>query len=160
LGIELDESVVGATDMKRIGIFIATLAILSLLLPPPALAQPGRGRGSQYQRMYNPQTVETLRGEVVGIENIPSKQGSSGGIHLRVKTQTEEISVHLGPAWDLDTQDIKIELKDNIELKGSRVTFAGQPALIAAQVTKGDRVLVLRDRDGTPVWRGWQRELR
>jgi hypothetical protein len=146
--------------MKRIGILMATLAMLSLLVPLPALAQPVRGRGSQYQRMYNPQTVETLRGEVVGIENIPSKQGSSGGIHLRVQTQTEEISVHLGPAWYLDTQDIKIELKDNIEVKGSRVPFAGQPALIAAEVKKGDRVLVLRDRNGIPVWSSWQTQLR
>ncbi len=42
-------------------------------------------------------------------------------------------------------------------LKGSRVTVAGKPALIAAEVTKGDALLKLRDDSGIPAWAGWRR---
>jgi hypothetical protein len=76
---------------------------------------------------------------------------------MNVKTDKETISVHLGPSWYLENQDVKIEPKDRVEVKGSRVTFAGNPAMIAAEVKKGDEVLKLRDDNGFPVWSGWRR---
>ena len=42
-------------------------------------------------------------------------------------------------------------------MKGARTTFAGKPAIIAAEVKKGDEVLKLRDDSGFPVWSGWRR---
>lgn len=66
------------------------------------------------------------------------------------------ISVHLGPSWYLENQDIKLGPKDKGEVKGARVTFAGKPAIIAAEVKKGDQVLTLRDEAGFPVWAGWR----
>jgi hypothetical protein len=44
-----------------------------------------------------------------------------------------------------------------VEVKGSRVTFAGNPAIIAAEVKKGDALLKLRDENGIPAWAGWRR---
>jgi hypothetical protein len=44
-----------------------------------------------------------------------------------------------------------------VEVKGSRVTFEGKPAIIAAEVKKGDEVLKLRDENGFPMWSGWRR---
>jgi hypothetical protein len=52
---------------------------------------------------------------------------------------------------------VQIAAKDKIEVKGSRITFDGKPAIIAAEVKKGDDVLVLRDASGLPVWSGWRR---
>jgi hypothetical protein len=37
---------------------------------------------------------------------------------------------------------------------GSRITYEGKPAIIAAEVKKGDEVLRLRDEKGIPVWAG------
>jgi len=54
-------------------------------------------------------------------------------------------------------QDIKIETKDKIEVKGSRITFEGKQAIIAAKVKKGKEMLELRNEDGFPVWSGWRR---
>lgn len=42
-------------------------------------------------------------------------------------------------------------------MKASKIAFGGKPALIAAQVKKGDEVLKLRDDAGFPVWSGWRR---
>ncbi len=63
----------------------------------------------------------------------------------------------MGPGWFIENQDIKIEPKDKVEVKGSRITFEGTPAIIAAEVKKGDDILILRDENGFPAWSGWRR---
>jgi hypothetical protein len=117
----------------------------------------GWGAHGQYQRMFNPATVETLSGVVVRIETFKPMKGMRAGIHLILKTDKETIPVHLGPAWFIERQDTKIEKGDKIEVKGSRVTVDGKPAIIAGEVKKGSNVLVLRDSSGIPVWSGWRR---
>jgi hypothetical protein len=84
-------------------------------------------------------------------------KGMSGGVYMNVKTDKETVSVHLGPSWYLENQDVKIDTKDRVEVKGARTTFAGKPAMIAAEVKKGDEILKLRDDSGFPVWSGWRR---
>jgi hypothetical protein len=117
----------------------------------------GWGHGSKFNTMYDPKTVETITGEVTRIDEISPMKGMSHGIHLLVKTDKEEISVHLGPAWFIENQDVKIEAKDKVEVKGSRISFSGKPAIIAAEIKKGDEMLNLRDEYGYPVWGGWRR---
>lgn len=107
--------------------------------------------------MYDPKTVETISGEVVSVDKISPMKGMRYGVHLMVKTEKETISVHLGPDWYIENQEIKIEPKKRVEIKGSRVTFDGKPAIIAAEVKKGEDVLKLRDEAGFPVWSGWRR---
>jgi hypothetical protein len=43
---------------------------------------------------------------------------------------------------------------DKVEVTGSRVTYEGQPTIIAGEVKKGAQVLKLRDAAGVPVWAG------
>jgi hypothetical protein len=107
--------------------------------------------------MYDLKTVETVSGEVISVDRITPMKGMSSGVHLMLKTDKETLSVHLGPVWYLENQDIKIEAKDKIEVKGSKITFEGKPAIIAAEVRKGDDVLKLRDEAGFPSWSGWRR---
>jgi DNA-directed RNA polymerase subunit E'/Rpb7 len=117
----------------------------------------GWGIGTQYGKMYNPKTDETISGEVVSVDKFTPVKGMSYGVHLTVKTDKETISVHLGPAWYIENQDVKIEPKDKIQVKGSRITFDGKPAIIAAEVKKGQEILRLRDENGFPAWSGWGR---
>jgi hypothetical protein len=116
----------------------------------------GWGTGSQYGRLYDSKTVETVSGEVVSVEKLTPMKGMCAGVHLQLKTEKEAVSVHLGPAWFIENQDVKIDPKDKIEVKGSRVTLDGKPAIIAAEVRKGEEVLKLRDENGVPVWAGWR----
>jgi hypothetical protein len=154
--------------MKRMRTVLATLSLVSLLAVPTAFAQPCMGRGcedwgGQHQHMYNPKTVETISGEVTAIDTIMPNGRMSGGVHLRVRTQNNQIvPIHLGPAWYLDNQDIKIQVGDKVEVKGSKVVLSGQPTIIAAQLKRGDtpleslrdRIFKLRDDKGFPVWSG------
>jgi hypothetical protein len=143
---------------------VAVMGIVAAVLTPAAFAQGmkwrgsgGWGPGTSYGRMYDTKTVETVSGEVIKVDRITPMRGMSSGVHLMVKTDKGEVSVHLGPQWYLENQDIRIEPKDTVEIKGSRVTIQGQPALIAAEVKKGDQVLKLRDDAGIPMWAGWRR---
>jgi hypothetical protein len=151
--------------MKKTGTFVAAILILSVLLVTDGFAQRGvrwvgsRGwrAGTPYNRMYDPKTVETISGEVVSVDTLTFMQGMSYGVHVMVKTDKETVSVHLGRGWYILNQDMKIEPKDRIEVKGSRITFQGKPAIIAAEVRKGEDMMKLRDDNGFPVWSGWNR---
>jgi hypothetical protein len=151
--------------MKRIASVIAVIAVFALALAPQASAQGGLkwrgsggwGAGGQYARLYDPKTVETIAGEVVKVDRVTPIHGMSGGVHLVVKTDKGDVSVHLGPQWYLENQDVKVEPKDTVEIRGSRVMVQGKPAIVAAEVKKGDETLKLRDEAGVPVWSGWRR---
>jgi hypothetical protein len=75
-----------------------------------------------------------------------------------VKTDKESISIHLGPNWFIENQDVKIELNDKVEIKGSRVRIARKPAIIASEIKMGDETMILRDENGYPVWSGWKKQ--
>jgi len=151
--------------MKTLVTVVAALMLFSFFIGTGALAQQGQtlrggggwGPGTPYTRMYNPQTVELLSGEVVSVENMTPMRGMGAGVHMMMKTDKETISVHLGPSWYIENQDITIAPADKIEAKGSRITFEGKPAIIASEVKKGADVLMLRDASGVPLWSGWRR---
>ncbi len=109
------------------------------------------------QRNYDAKTVETVAGKVVSVEktNPPAQRGY--GVHLMLQTEKETIEVHLGPARYVEKQSMKIAAKDTITVTGSRIIVDGKPAIIAAQVKKGDEVLKLRDENGVPAWSGGRR---
>jgi hypothetical protein len=112
--------------------------------------------GNQNSRMYDAKSVETVKGEVVSVDEM---NGMCSGVHLTLKTETELVSVHLGPSWFLNNQDLKVAKEDKVEIKGSRVQFDGKSAIIAIEVLKGDQVLKLRDENGIPVWSGSTRKM-
>ena len=115
------------------------------------------GPGTPYAKMYDLRTIETIAGEVLAVERITPMIVMSYGVHIVLQTGTDTLSVHLGPGWFIENQDVKLAPRDKIEIQGSRITFEGNPAIIAAEVKKGDDVLMLRDAGGYPVWSGWRR---
>ena len=131
----------------------AGVAAVLILLASASFAQQG-ARGS---RMYDPKTVETVKGEVVSVEKVPSPQGKGYGVHLTLKTEKETLSIEVGPGWYIEKQPVKIEAKDILEIRGSRVMSQGKPAIIAAEIKKGDQILKLRDGNGIPAWSGGSR---
>ncbi len=149
---------------KKMFVFAVTVLFL-VCLSSVATAQPwqgwrgsgGWGQGTPYHQLYDPAKTETLAGEVVKVDQSVPMRRMSKGIILIVKSDKETVAVHLGPSWYIERLDTKINAGDKVEIKGVRTSFAGKPAVIAAEVKKGDAVLVLRDANGVPVWAGWGR---
>ncbi len=143
--------------MRKIGKLVGIMAIICLIFVVPAWAQqgppgPGKGEGmmgSRGGRMYDPQTVETISGEVVRVDQMA---GMAAGVHLLLKTDKETVTVVVGPAAYLDQQKMKIAAGDKVEVRGSRVTRRQGPVIVAAELKKGGQVLKLRDDQGLPLW--------
>lgn len=139
--------------MRRVIALAALVAVMAFASPGVSLAQ--RGMGGGYARLYDLQTVATVSGKVVSVDTVARRSGRFYGIHLVVKTADGDMSVHLGPGWFLSQKGMKIAPGDEVEVTGSRVTYDGKPALIAAEVRKGSESLVLRDSKGFPLWSRW-----
>ncbi|MGH8094540.1 MAG: DNA-binding protein [Chthoniobacterales bacterium] len=109
------------------------------------------------QRNYDPKTVETVQGKVLSVEKTSPPAQHGHGVHLMLQTAKETIEVHLGPAGFVEKQAMKIAANDTITVTGSRIMMNGKPAIVAAQIKKGDEVLKLRDENGVPAWSGGRR---
>jgi hypothetical protein len=104
------------------------------------------------QHDYDAKTVETIGGKVLSVERTTPANRRGYWVDVMLQTEKETIAVQLGPAWYIDKQTPRIEANDTISVTGSRVTMDGKPAVIAADVTRGNELLKLRDDHGIPVW--------
>ena len=125
----------------------------SLLLPAASQTNPAPPSG----RLYNQASEETVTGKVTAIEQTVSKHRFGYGVHLQLQCGNEDISVHLGPAWYLERNGLALAVGDTLQIVGSRITLQDGPALIAAEVKKGEKTLRLRNSQGIPLWSGGPR---
>ena len=82
--------------MRRTSIGLMVMVVASLLAATVSFAQRGPammwrgsggwGPGTQYNRMYDTKTVETISGEVTTVDRITPAKGMAGGVHMNVKT--------------------------------------------------------------------------
>ena len=137
---------------------------LCLALAGPALAQPGGGQGMGgpgmgpgmgpgrgMGKMYNPQTVTTIRGTVESpgpqrpphaarvpdYQDRPGQHHGSPGTHRLYEPATDS----LNPG-------------DAVEVTGSKVEMGGKTMMMAKEVKVGGKTFQLRDDQGMPLWRG------
>lgn len=102
-----------------------------------------------YDGVYDPSALETVSGQVAAIEQV----GAAGqGTWLEVQTDQETVSVHLGPAWYLEDQEVAISLNDPIEITGIRSTWNNTTVVIASEIKLTDRTVKLRANNGYPLW--------
>jgi hypothetical protein len=113
-----------------------------------ALAQGQRG-----MRNYNLKTETTVKGT---IENVQLEAGTNGGqgTHLLLKTDSGTLPVHVGPSAYIAKKQFSFSKGDEIKVLGSKVSVGGKGTLLAREITKGGKTLVLRDAQGIPEWAG------
>ena len=144
-------------NMKKTTVFLVIFVALALV--GPALAQPGGGGmgmgggkgGGMGGRLYDPQTVTTVKGTVEKLEESHMGQAFR---ELLLKTDQGSILVYLGPGWYLDEQKFAVKAGDTVEATGSKLTLNNQLSLIAREVKVNGATLKLRDDQGLPLWRG------
>jgi len=107
--------------------------------------------------LYDPETVEIFHGLLLKQERIPEVQGLGHCVHYTLEmAEGERIRVILGPDWFVGNQNVPIADGQYITVKGSLVDLENEEVLMAAKVFVGDRVIVLRDEYGKPLWSQWR----
>lgn len=119
-----------------------------------ALAQAQRGPGMGMPN-YDPKSETTVTGAVQEVQQ--HQMMGHQGTHLIVKTDTGELEVHLGPSSYLAQHKFSFAKGDQVEVTGSMVKMGGKDALLARQVKKDGKTLVLRNAQGIPAWSGGPR---
>lgn len=115
-----------------------------------ALAGVASALGKRDSPRYDPANEVSIHGTVDEVLTVQPRY--LPGIHLRVKTDDKLFEVRLGPAWFLEQQNLAFSKGDQIDVTGAAVPDKNGQVVIAREVKRGDRVLVLRDSKGYPAW--------
>ena len=134
---------------KKTARIVMGISAWTLLVALPALAQgPGRRR---WARHYNPATEVRVKGTVEEVRQV-GRYGGGPGTHIILRTEKENLEVHLGPTAFVTLSGFTFASGDHIEVVGSRVKFGDADVLLAREVQKDGKTLVLRDANGIPKW--------
>ena len=132
---------------------LTLLALLAVLAPVPGLAETTGSPGKKPARAkFDPATVVTLTGTVLGEQRVQTKNGLKA-VRLVVKVGDEQVSVQLGPDSFVDGQKTRFAPGDEVSVKGSKFTYSNTYGLIAQAVTRGTETVVFRDAKGKPAWK-------
>jgi hypothetical protein len=117
----------------------------------------GYGLGSAYNRLFDTTKMVTFSGKIRGIQVMPPMRGMADGAILLVKASNGGTAlVDVGPAWFIDNQPIRFNMRDTINVTGSKIIVDGRGTIIASRISKGSNVLVLRNEGGVPLWAAYQ----
>jgi hypothetical protein len=118
------------------------------------LAAPQQRSMMQTPPMYNVASEVTLSGTIDDVTNVADTGAAGGGIHVTLKTTTETVPVHLGPAWFMTQQKYVLAKGDAVTVIGSRVKMGAADAVLAREIKKGEQTMTFRDARGFPKWSG------
>ena len=101
---------------------------------------------------YNAATETTITGTIEQVEDFacPVNDGEIGS-HIKVRTATGIVEVHLAPARIMRAHDIKFAAGERVEVWGSKVHYKGAEDVIAREVTRGTDFYQFRDQSGKLV---------
>ena len=103
--------------------------------------------------MYDPATETYIKGTVEEVKTVPHGR-MMAGMHLILKADDVTHEVTLGPANFVSGKGFSFAKGDAIELTGSKVNVGGTAYIVAREVIKDGRTLILRDKNGAPAWAG------
>jgi sporulation protein YlmC with PRC-barrel domain len=119
---------------------------------------PGPRSEDPYQTIFDSKTIKTISGQVIKVDQVPVP-GFGLEMRLTVFIDNKDIlPVYLGPAFYIMGSEHARQFKvgDKVTVTGSQVTGVGETFMLATTVKRGNDVLRLRDKDGTPEWVGWK----
>jgi hypothetical protein len=100
----------------------------------------------------------TITGKVSRVYTETLQDNMYPGMAVLIDTKDKgQVRVHLGPVWYLERQEFRLTPGQEVQVQGICLDEKGKKRLIASQVTVGDSVLLLRDREGRPMWEAWRK---
>jgi len=139
------------TSIRAVFIATALLSVTTVAVAQRGQGGPGMRRGGG---MYDPATEATVTGTIETVQSMPAPAGGPGGMHLMLRAEAGVLAVDLGPTAFITGKGFDFAKGDSVTVIGSKLTRDGQDTVIARQVTKGDKVLTLRNAQGIPMWSG------
>lgn len=136
--------------MKRINPIVIAMLVLGLSFA--AFAQ-----GPHGMRNYDPKTEMTVKGTVEDVQQQAAGGKGQMGTHLILKADSGTLPIHVGPSAYIANKQFSFNKGDEIEVLGSKVFIAGKETLLAREITKQGKTLVLRSAQGVPQWAGGPR---
>jgi hypothetical protein len=126
--------------------FRALFLLCLLLVPVAAAAQKPAGP------KYDVATETTLKGVVEEVKEVPNSCLGETGVHVILKTDTGPVEVQIAPVDFLKFMEVTFAKGDQLQIVGSKVTVADSPLVMARSVTRNNNEVVVRDKQGAPVW--------
>ncbi|HET6844751.1 MAG TPA: hypothetical protein VFK06_24160 [Candidatus Angelobacter sp.] len=108
--------------------------------------------GAESIPKYDVAQEKTIQGVVKAVTDHPCPILGAVGTHLTVKTDTEEIEVHLAPAAFLKNYGMAIHNGAQVSVTGVPTHFGGKQGLLARVVMAGRETFVFRAEKGAPYW--------
>lgn len=118
-----------------------------MVLAPPVVAQKAAEEGPK----YDVATEVTIKGTVEEIKEVPNPKGQIG-TYLMVKNGAEVTEVRLCPNSFLKEFEFVFHKGDQVTITGSKVRVNDKDAILAREIELGNSKIVLRDKQGVPVW--------
>ena len=136
------------------------LLLLLLMLPGLPGAQERRDMGgwetdSPYNRLYDASEMDRWKGVVEKTMEVVPLPGMAPGMALLIRDRGGDlITVHLGPLWFLESENIGFRKGDQVKVKGVWVEIAEQDVFVASKIKKGEHYeyKIRLTKDGTPFW--------
>ncbi len=100
---------------------------------------------------YDVSKEVTLKGTVEEVQKVPNPKGQVG-IYLLVKADNGTVEVRLCPNSFLDDMDVQFAKGDALTILGSKVKVEDKEVILAREIERGNNKIVLRDKNGAPVW--------
>lgn len=110
--------------------------------------------GSEYNKLFNPNSVITIEGTIKSIDTFTPEKGSTEGLKLKVETPAgETMVIHAGPQSYYTSQNVRFNEGDKVTITGSKVKVGLRSVIMASEITRGPDTLKFRDESGKPLWK-------
>ncbi len=128
---------------------IVLIVLLVLVIAAPLAAAAAE---KQSGPKYDLANEMKLSGTVEDIKTMGDHEPKE--THLVFKSDKGLVELCLCPAKFLSEMDIKFAKGDKLQVTGSKATDAidGSEVILVREIVKGEDTLVLRDKNGGPVW--------
>jgi hypothetical protein len=109
---------------------------------------------SPYNKLYNNQERDSLKGVLVKFTEITPMKGMAPGTGFILREGNEEINVHLCPLSYSNAKQTGLKKGEKTKIKGAWAVVDDQDVFMAAKVKQGENFefKVRRTKDGTPFW--------
>jgi hypothetical protein len=133
--------------MKNTLSFLLATSLVSMAFAADSSKNPAPAEPS-----YDTATVINVSATVTAVREVP-KGRALDGLHLTVQAGLQTLDVYVGPSEFIRIFEVTFAKGNEIHLIGSKVTFEDAPVVLAREISFKAITLVLRDKEGAPLWK-------